>query len=262
MNKYTKASQWDKPEHAVYPPDATPPSGPPPPRSGYGGSGRSSPFSDRKNVYGDVPDTESDAALAARLQAEENARVSRSRDAQSEYQSTPMPNSYDQPLPPREQKSKGGILGKLFGSKTSGQPQYGGGSSYGQQGGYQQGGGGYGGEYRPQPAPYPPQGYQQQQSYGGYPPQGGGYGGGYGGGGGGYGGGYGQQAAPAKSGGMGALGGAALGLGGGLVGGMLLEDAIQDHDQNEYDQGYRKFNLFLHILIISANKAKFRTGTG
>lgn len=33
------------------------------------------------------------------------------------------------------------------------------------------------------------------------------------------------------------MGGAALGLGGGLIGGMLLEDAIQDHDQNEYDQG-------------------------
>jgi hypothetical protein len=23
-----------------------------------------------------------------------------------------------------------------------------------------------------------------------------------------------------------------------LIGGMLLENAIQDHDQNEYDQGY------------------------
>jgi hypothetical protein len=37
------------------------------------------------------------------------------------------------------------------------------------------------------------------------------------------------------------MGGAALGLGGGLIGGMLLEDAIQDHDQNEYDQGYGRF---------------------
>jgi hypothetical protein len=35
-------------------------------------------------------------------------------------------------------------------------------------------------------------------------------------------------------------GGAALGLGGGLIGGMLLEDAIHDHDQSVYQEGYGK----------------------
>lgn len=39
---------------------------------------------------------------------------------------------------------------------------------------------------------------------------------------------------------MGMAGGAALGLGGGLVGGMLIADAMEDHDQNEYQQGYGK----------------------
>lgn len=40
-------------------------------------------------------------------------------------------------------------------------------------------------------------------------------------------------------------GGAALGLGGGLIGGMLIEDAIQDHDQEEYQQGYGKTDIFI-----------------
>ncbi|CUA70406.1 TOX high mobility group box family member 4 [Bos taurus] [Rhizoctonia solani] len=69
----------------------------------------------------------------------------------------------------------------------------------------------------------------------------GGYGGGYGGGpgyGGGYGGGYvQQQQAPKKSGGMGA-GGMLLAGGAGLLGGALIADAISDHDQEEYAEGY------------------------
>lgn len=224
VNIYSKQSQWDKPTTPVYPPDAVPPPGAPPGYSGEKGS--SSPFSDRKTNPYDTPNTESDAELAARLQAEENGRARSSRDAQSDYQNTPMPpqtSSYDQ-QPNRDTKSKGGFLGKIFGGNKNNSPQYGGSSPYPQQGGYPQPG--YG--YQQQPAPYPPQGYQQQQ-YGGYPPQGG-YGGGY----------APQQQAAKPAGGMGAMGGAALGLGGGLIGGMLLEDAIQDHDQHEYDQGYQQ----------------------
>lgn len=95
-------------------------------------------------------------------------------------------------------------MGKLFGGKSSSSrpPQaYGGG--YGQpQGQY-----GYGA---------PQQGYYGQQQ--GYPQQA-----------------YQQQ--PPKKHGMGAGGAAALGVGGGLLGGMLLADAFEDHDQNEYNQG-------------------------
>jgi hypothetical protein len=148
-----------------------------------------------------------------------------------DYQNTPMPSQspgYQQELPPREQKR--GLLSKLMG-KTSGSSS-----------------GGYGSnQYRPPQQQYGGAAYPPQQQYGGYPQQqayppqgygqpGYGPGPGYGGG---YGGGYAQQP-PKKSGGIGTMGGAALGLGGGLIGGMLLEDAIQDHDQNEYDQGYRK----------------------
>jgi hypothetical protein len=88
------------------------------------------------------------------------------------------------------------------------------------------GGGGYGG--------YPQQGYAQP-----------GYGapGGYGGGG--YPpGGYQQQAAagnkkPGMGGAMGmGLAGGALGMGAGMLGGALIADAVHDHDQAEYMQGY------------------------
>ena len=152
-----------------------------------------------------------------------------------DYQNTPMPSQspgMQQELPPREQKR--GLFSKLMG-KTGGSSSGGYGSNqYRPQ--QQQYGDGY-----PQQQAYPPQGYGQP-AYG--PPAYGqpGYGPGPG-----YGGGYPpqqqyyQQAPPKKSGGIGTMGGAALGLGGGLVGGMLLEDAIQDHDQNEYNQGYGRF---------------------
>ncbi len=55
-----------------------------------------------------------------------------------------------------------------------------------------------------------------------------------------YGGGPGyQQQQPQRTGGggPGMAGGAALGLGAGLVGGMLIENAIDNHDQAVYDQG-------------------------
>ncbi|TGO43077.1 hypothetical protein BHYA_0003g00310 [Botrytis hyacinthi] len=215
VNIYTKKSTWDKPTEPVYPSGDSAPPGPPP---GYSGGSSTYPSDDKSNPYDPSPNTESDAELARRLQAEEDARGGSSSgtrgNAQQDYQNTPMPSYSQQELPPREQKK--GFFGKLLG-KTSGssassgaqQPQYGG---YQQQQYPQQG-------YPPQG--YPPQGYPPQQGYGG------GYGGGY------------QQQRPQKSGGgMGMAGGAALGLGGGLIGGMLLEDAIQDHDQNEYNQGY------------------------
>jgi len=191
---------------------------------------------------------ESDAALAARLQAEENERAqgSGSRNAFQDYQNTPMPASpqpsgSSQPeLPPREQKR--GFLGKLLGRPGSNSPSgYSSANQYPpQQPAY--GAGGYGArpaygqpQYGQPPYGGQPQYGYQQPGYGPPPPApyGGGYGGGYG---------APAQAAPPKKSGMGAMGGAALGLGGGLIGGMLLEDAIQDHDQNIYDQGYGKFS--------------------
>jgi hypothetical protein len=46
---------------------------------------------------------------------------------------------------------------------------------------------------------------------------------------------------------MGGLGGASLGAVAGLVGGMLLEDAIDDHEQNEYDQGYGMCAIYMDM---------------
>ncbi|TVY86187.1 WW domain-containing protein [Lachnellula willkommii] len=231
VNIYTKQSQWNKPTEPVYPAGDGAPAGPPP---GYAGGSMGSMNDTKSNPYDTKPGgshVESDAELAARLQAEENARSSTSRNAQQDYQNTSMSPSpsYQQDLPAREQKKSGGFLGKLLGKAS-------GGSSSHQQGGY--GGNQYPQQY-PQHQQYPQQGYQQQ----GYPPQGyqqgyqqgppqGPYGGGYSP----YGGGYQQQAAPKKSGGLGMAGGAALGLGGGLVGGMLLEDAI-DHGGDGGDGG-------------------------
>jgi len=214
VNIYTKKSTWEKPTEPVYPRgDEDAPPGPPPGYStGFGGADRN-PTDSKTNPYNDynAPGSsntlESDAALAARLQAEEDARASSSsRNAQQDYQNTPLPPQEQQGLPLREERSKG-LFGKLFGGKTGGsssrpygnQPQYGQ-PQYGQP---QQ-------PYYPQQQYPPPQQYPQQ-----YPQQG--YGGGYGGG-------YAQQP-PKKSGGIGTMGGAALGLGGGLIGGMLLEDA-------------------------------------
>ena len=219
VNLYTKKSQWDKPTEPVYPPhEGDAPLGPPP---GYSGRGSSPHPPDLKtNPYPAGANTsssniESDAALAARLQAEEDerARANSSRNAFQDYQNTPLPSgstSYPQELPPRDTKSKGGFLGKLLG-KAGGS----GGQHYPQQGGYGQ-------QHYPQQG-YG-QGYPQQQQYGGYPqqqyapqgygpPQGMGYGGGY-------------QQRPQKQ-GMGAGGAAALGLGGGLLGGVLLGEALE-----------------------------------
>ena len=234
VNLHTKVSQWDLPTQPAYPSSDAPPPGAPP---GYSGSGVAYPEKDlhSNNPYsgthapGGGPN-ESDAALAARLQAEEDQRA-RSRGAADQYygqqqpgypggpgmmgqqQQQPQPpgyvggypgapnpnQGYDQhQLPPREQKGKGlgGLLSKLSGKAS-------GGSSHGG-------------------------GYPQQHGYGGYPQQHG-YGGGYGGGG------YG---APPKKHGMGAGGAAALGAGGGLLGGAMLASSMGGDHGGDDGGGY------------------------
>merc|ERR1711881_678055 len=239
VNIYTKKSQWDKPTEPVYPPpsDGAPPGAPP----GYSGGGQPQPTDTKHNPYESSmnPNTESDAALAARLQAEEDQRARSgqgSRGAQQDYQNTPIPGqspgygqqpgygqpqqSYGQELPAREQKKSGGFLGKLLGKASGGSSSH--------------GGGGMSSFMKPQQPHYGGGGYQQGYGQPGYGQQGfmqQGYGRpGYGGGG------YG---APKKS-GMGAGGAAALGVGGGLVGGMLIADAMNDNDEQEaYRDGYQ-----------------------
>lgn len=144
QNIYTKKSTWERPDEPVYPPEGSEdaPPGPPP---GYSG-GNSNPTDTKSNPYEthNDPNIESDAALAARLQAEEDERAasaSGSRNAMQDYQNTPMPSQspgYQQELPPREQKR--GLFSKLMGKTGSsgsggyGRPQQGG---YPQQQGYQ-----------------------------------------------------------------------------------------------------------------------------
>lgn len=41
---------------------------------------------------------------------------------------------------------------------------------------------------------------------------------------------------------MGMMGGAALGLGAGVLGGALIADAVNDHDQEIYQEGYSKLD--------------------
>lgn len=241
VNIHTKKSQWDKPTEPVYPTDGAP-SGPPP---GYAGGGVSNP--DQKQSNNPFDNTgnsqsyvESDAQLAARLQAEEDAQRSRGAgNAFQDYQNTPMSQQnsgyqqqnpgyqqqnpgyqqqggYPQQLPERDQKKSGGLLGKLLAKASGGgSNKMGGGGGMPFGGGHQQGG--YG-----------------QQGYGGYPQQQQGYGGGYGQQG------FGQQrfgqqmsGRPKKSGGMGAGGAAALGVGGGLMGGMLLANAMDNDDEQD-----------------------------
>ncbi|KAG5999094.1 hypothetical protein E4U54_002068, partial [Claviceps lovelessii] len=273
VNVYTKKSQWEKPTAPVFPAEENAPTEPPP---GYQ-PGKDAPVATdvKKNPYenptdektGTVPhgkaSEDEDAKLAAKLQAEEDARArggpappagygggggggggAAESYAQGGYpggQPSSQQQQFPSDLPPREgsRGKSGGILGKLFGK---GKQQQG-------QTGYP---GGYGG-YSPQPqqqqsyysSPPPQQQYggYPQQGYGGYPQQGygqPGYGapGGYAGGGG-----YPQQQAPGKKPGMGGamgmgLAGGALGLGAGMLGGALIADAVHDHDQNEYMQGY------------------------
>lgn len=269
---YTKKSQWDKPTAPVFPVDENTPDDPPP---GYEPGNGPAPTDTKKNPYedrsgqnkhaGSSSAQDEDAKLAAKLQAEEDAKArggptppagyatGGAADSYAQGQTGQSQGSFPTELPPRDD-ARGkdrGFLGKLFGKgKTpqSGQANYGGGYYPQQQqnyyqspppqqyGGYAQQGppmGGYGGGYG-------------QPPYGGYPPQGG-YGGGYGGG---YPqGGYQQQPGRRPGGGMGGMGmglaGGALGLGAGVLGGALIADAIHDHDQAEYNQGYRELACLL-----------------
>jgi hypothetical protein len=277
VNLYTKQSQWDKPTAPVFPADDAPPPGAPP---GYEpGSSGAIPTDTKKNPYDDHsgnPDyayggggsssntADDDARLAAKLQAEEDARArsgpggapvppgygagnaysSPGPDSQHGHQSSPFP----QDLPPREKSKGGSFLGKLISkAKASGAP---GGGHYPAQGGYggQPGYGGqhgYGGQphYGGQPGYGQPGGYMPQPGYGAP--------GHYGGGGGFMGhpshggmmhggmmhGGYGQPQRRAGGGGMGMAGGAAMGVGAGLLGGAVLATAFDD-DNGSYQDGF------------------------
>lgn len=197
VNIYTKQSQWEKPVEPVYPPPAHDEAPPGPPPGYFRGSGptpndyKSNPYASDGRGSGmgsSSTSIDDDARLAARLQAEEDARV-QSRGANADYPTTSVPQTFGgspQPeLPPREAKK--GLFSKLLGkSNSGGQPQY---QQYQQQ--YPQQG--YGGGYPQQGYT----GYPQQQAYNNYPQQS-----------------YGGYASPApaqrKTGGMGAMGGAAL----------------------------------------------------
>ncbi|KAJ6439523.1 RNA-binding protein [Purpureocillium lavendulum] len=271
VNVYTKKSQWEKPTAPVFPVDEHAPDEPPP---GYEPGGvvaptdtKKNPYEDRSGHHGPTPPAvgprpgsatqhDDDAKLAAKLQAEEDARArgsSPAGGAAASYMQQPgqqsssgAPEHFPTEMPPRPgDRGSGsggrGLLGKLFGGNKSSKPQ----QSYG----------GYGSQPAPQqyyqsPPPQqqyggyaPPQQYAgyggQQPGYGpgpgygqGYPPQQG-YGGGYGGG-------YQQQ--PQRKGGSGmgmGLAGGALGLGAGVLGGALIADAINDHEQEAYMDGYQ-----------------------
>ncbi|RSL63937.1 hypothetical protein CEP54_004932 [Fusarium duplospermum] len=275
VNIYTKKSQWEKPTAPVFPVGEDAPAGPPP---GYQpGDGpvptdtKKNPYDDQRNQTVGGPSTteEDDAKLAARLQAEEDARARGGPggpDVPAGYggSNSPFPQSnspypqqsgspYPTELPPRERsKSGGGFLGKLLGKgkqMAAGHQSGSHGSGYG--GGYQQQQY-YGQQPQGYPGQGPPMGYGAQPHYGqqGYGAPGGyggyggapGYGGGYGGGGygGGHGGGFGGHSGGRKpgGGGMGMLGGAALGAGAGILGGALIADAINDNEQDAYQDGF------------------------
>ena len=240
VNTHTKASQWEKPTEPVY---AAPAGGPPPGAPpGYDHSS-AQPVGPEKGAHlgsnnpyngGASSSTADDEAYARRLQQEEEERArthgagAGSRGANDSYygqqpntyplQSNPSPYGQQSGTPigqEADRGKKGGFLSKItskLGSSGSRPPQQG-------YGGYNQQG-------------YPQQGYPQQypqQGYGGYPPQG--YGPGYGGG-------YGQQPQRRHGGGMGAGGGALLGAGAGLVGGAVLMNALDDHEEDAYQEGY------------------------
>ena len=259
VNVYTKKSQWEKPTEPVFPVGDNAPTDPPP---GYQPGEGPAPTDTKKNPYDDRstnPDSD-DAKLAAKLQAEEDARSRGShspyppqppqdmQNMQGMHNMSPQPGyggpggpggqAFPQELPPRERgKSGGGFLGKLLG-KAKGAAG----------GGHQQPG--YGHSYPQQPQQYYPQqphyGGYPQQGYGGYPQQGYGHPQGYGGYGHGPGyGGYPQMQPHRRGGGMGggmggmAMGGA-LGLGAGMLGGAMIADGIHDGQEDAYQEGYGK----------------------
>lgn len=269
VNIYTKKSQWDKPTSPVFPDGDAPPSGPPPGYDGHNAprtsDAKTNPYGDQSNNFGGSPSRQTqedeDARLAAKMQAEENARARSASsnppgynnysggaaDSYRQQSTSPYPppqsSPYGTPQPQQQQGESRGLLGKLTskiaGKSPGGFPGAPGAGSYGGYGPPQQ-------QYGAPPAPYG----QAPSPYGGAPAA---YGGGYAPG-------YGapppapygqpaygyqqpqQQPAKKSGGGLGLAGGAALGLAGGVVGGLLIDDAI-DHFEDEgyergYDQGY------------------------
>ncbi|CEI65214.1 hypothetical protein FVEN_g6349 [Fusarium venenatum] len=272
VNVYTKQSQWEKPTAPVFPNDDGAPAGPPP---GYEPGNTPVVTDTKKNPYEDVTASaggssqDEDAKLAARLQAEEDARAlsgpggpdvpagyggsnSPFPQSNSPYPQQQSGSSYPAELPPRDRGAKsGGFLGKLLGKGKQMADKH------QQQGAH----GGYGGAQGSMGGGYPQQQYYPQQPQGGYPghgpPMGYGaqphYGGGYGapGGYGGYGGGpgYGQHGGgfggggmgggrKPGGGGMGMAGGAALGAGAGLLGGAMLMNSFDNDEQDAYQDGF------------------------
>lgn len=245
VNLATGKSQWEPPQapalSAEGPPSEPPPSynqaGPANPAAAAAGVGDKKTPIGSNNPYNPAnaqnpvnPNMiDDDARLAAKLQAEEDARAGNrgpgTPGAAADYYSEPprlqstgggyAPGPTSQSPAPEQKRSKGGFLSKLMG-KSSGsssrpRPQY---ASYPQQSG------GYYGGYPQQPPHQPGYGYPPA-GYGGYPPHSGYY----------------PQQPPRRSGGMGTAGAAALGVGGGMLGGLLLADAVGDMGDHDYGDG-------------------------
>ena len=238
VNLHTKATQWEKPTAPAIDPSTSgaPPAYSPPPTGGHLYPEKGNP----NNPYSQLQrpqtpnDIDADARYAAQLQAEENARAAGhqpNRGASSSfYNDTNAHNQggYGGPIIPQQQppEQKRGFLDKLTGRNQH------------YQGNYPAGQGPSPGSYNQGPPPpgyggYPP---PQQGYFGGGPPQGYGYGqpqyapqpq-------------YVQQQSPPKKSGMGAGTGALLGAGGGLIGGALLMDAFENHEQFEEEQAYQQ----------------------
>ncbi|KOC17969.1 WW domain protein [Aspergillus flavus AF70] len=243
VNLRTGKSQWESPQGPAQEELHAPPSEAPP---SYEESGPANPSAvhganEKKNLGSNNPynqagarssSLDSDARLAAQLQAEEDARARDSRSPRQQatpgaaadyYTEASRPQSVgyqSSSTPPQhitgpEQKRSKGFLSKLMGKSSSGSA-----ANHG----------------RPSSQPSQPYGYPPG-GYGGYPQQPTGYGypsypaqPGY----------YPTAAQPVRrhGGGMGTAGAAALGVGGGLIGGALLAEALDDHhDYDDYGSG-------------------------
>ena len=216
MDLLTKKSQWDRPTAPAEPVSVHDEPGGPPPTYSYDQSGDTQASEKRaKSATTKQEEEENDARYAARLQAEEDARANRSGmmpDANYATKPIPIVDHRQSELPPRAERSAGrkrGFLGKLLG-KHSHQPSAGHQQQFYPQQGY--GPARYESGYPQTSHSYPPhQGFYGSSGMMGMPPRRG-------------------HGFPG-----GAMGGAALGVGGGLLGGVLLADAIGDH--NRYDGG-------------------------